>query len=89
MSQITNGDRTLTKYRLPGHDSVLLQKSTSGDDRTRVTKDLDYPVDVRIPQDAYIPQSTVYFDILQSSRHRNAAAWRPREFVDSLSELLR
>jgi len=65
-----------------------LQKSTSGDRTHESLRTPDYPVDVRIPQGAYIPQSTVYFDNPAERPPRNAAAWRPREFVDSLSELL-
>jgi len=64
-----------------------LQKSTSGD-RTRVAKDTRLPCRRANSTGAYIPQSTVYFDNPAERPPRNAAAWRPREFVDSLSELL-
>jgi len=65
-----------------------LGKSTNGDRTHEEYHTPDYPVDVRIPQGAYIPESTVYFDNPAERPPRNATAWRPREFVESLSELL-
>jgi hypothetical protein len=65
-----------------------LAKSTSGDRTHESLSTPDYPVDVRIPQGEYIPESTVYFDNPAERPPRNTTAWRPYEFIDSLSELL-
>ena len=64
-----------------------LQKSTSGDRPHESLTTPEYPVDVRLPQGPYIPQSTVYFDNPAVRPPRHTPAWRPREFLTSLSEL--
>lgn len=65
-----------------------LQKSTSGDRAHESLTTPEYPVDVRLPQGPYIPQPTVYFDNPAERPPRHTPAWRPQEFLSSLSELL-
>lgn len=48
----------------------------------------NYPIDVRIPQGPYIPESTVHFDNPAERPPRNRKPWTPTEFGEAIENML-
>ncbi|TMT78032.1 hypothetical protein E2L06_18325 [Haloterrigena sp. H1] len=68
--------------------SLELGRTTSSDKTHTQLSTPNYPVDVRVPQGPYIPESTVHFDNPAERPPRNTEPWSPAEFENALADLL-